>query len=125
MSITHRRVSDENASLGFHPRCEAFWAQLFQDLARSVCRCYLEPRNTRIRCISGRFGTTTRIRMAIDGHVRDPGQKFRCAILARLEIEQCGCLVEEPGRIVVRAELRVNDDIVQESEIGRDATNAV
>jgi len=56
MGITHRRVSDENPDLGFHPRCEAFRAKLFQDLACNTC--HRPDAQGRGPVLEGLFGKT-------------------------------------------------------------------
>src|SRR5581483_10122226 len=63
--------------------------------------------------------------MTIHRDVRDPPQQLRGAILARTEIEQGRRLVNEARRVVIVAEPRVSDDIVQKGKIGRDTPDTV
>ena len=123
MPVAHRRVGDEQPVLVGHPARHGLGPAALEDLARALRRA-LGPGRARGPQIVRRPRAALRLGVPVHGHLADVAQELRRPVLARLEIEELGRRVDEARRVLVRAEGRVAQQVLDEGDVGRHAPDA-
>ena len=116
--IAERRVGQQHGALREHPLRELRRAQLVESLLRAGRRRLGEIHLRRPWIDRAcRAGTSCDLGIAVHDHVGDESQQARRAVALARVAEQFRRLVDEPGRVVGVAELRVRDHLVQEAQV--------
>ena len=123
MPVAHRRVGDEQPLLGRHPPRHGLRAAALQDLAGALGRA-VGPRRAGDARLGRGAGAALGLGVAVHGDVGDVAQELRRPVLARLEVEELGRLVDEPRGVLVGAEGRVAQQVLDEGDVGRHAPDA-
>ena len=122
--IAHRRVRDEHSTLGEHPVGECPRTLLVQNLLRSGRGWHVfQWRYLRVRMVTGKR-TTLDLRVAVDDHLAKERQQSRGTVAPLREIEQLRCRVDELRRVVAGREMTMQNDLLQEPQVGRHAANS-
>ena len=124
MRVAHGRVGNKNLFLLAHPLAEGGRTELFQLIAHTGRdRTARHIRQNGVY-MARRLRPALYFRIAVDIDISEEAQKLCCAVLAFGKREQLRRLVDEPRRILIRAELRMIDEVCKEDEISGDAANA-
>ena len=121
MGITEGGVGDEQAFLLQRPLGEFLWAQFEQQVAGA-----LGQRGGQIglgqRCRVEGLGRLVPLgmRVAVDDDVAQEVEQLGGPVLAAAEGEEFRRGVDERGRGLTRAELRMEDDVLEEGDVGFD-----
>ena len=125
VGIAESRIGEQHRALLEHPLRELLRAQFVEALLRAVRRRLGEAHLRRPR-IDGarRAGTPGDLGIAVHDHVGDEPQQARRAVALARVAEEFRRVVDEPGRVVGVAELRVRDHLVQEAQVRDHAAHA-
>ena len=125
VAVPHRGVGDQKLLLRGHPIRHGLRAFFVQKGARAFRRRIGTGRR-RLRGleIGGGLGPALGLGMPVHGDVGNIGQNLGAAVLARLEVEELGRLVDEGRGVAIVLEGRVLEQVLHELDISRHAPDA-
>ena len=125
MRVAHGGVGEQDPLLVLHPFGKTRRAVAVQHLPAAFNGCQRrEFGDHGRRRILGRARAVAHFGVAVHRHVGDVAQQLGRAVLARLEVEQVRCRVDEARGVAIFDEIGVRDDVLKERQIGGDAANA-
>ena len=121
MPVAHGGVGDQQLRARLHPVCHGLRALLFQQVPRPHLRLTTQRGWLGVFQIGGGARPILGFGMPVDGDIGDIGQNLRAPVAPLGEHEQIRRLVDELGRVFVRQERRVLQQVFDKRDVGADA----